>query len=51
MERSQFNMALRSDPYIEHYYQGLYSADDHWVTPLPLPTSYVFNTDTADGPR
>ena len=38
------------DPYIERYYQGLFIADDHWVRLLQLPASYVFNSDSADGP-
>ena len=43
-------MKLRSDPYIERYYQGLYSSDDPWVLPLQLPARHVLNTDSSDGP-
>ena len=50
MEGSRLDMALRNDPYIERYYERLYSSDDHWVLPLRLPASYVFNTDTSEGP-
>ena len=50
MEGSRLDMALRNDPYIERYYEGLYSFNDHWVLPLRLPASYVFNMDTSERP-
>ena len=50
MEGWQLDAKLRGDPYIERYYQGLYSVDDNWVLPWHLPASYVFNTDSSDGP-
>ena len=50
MEGADLDAKLRSDPYIERYYHGVFSSDEAWPVPWNLPASYVFNTDSSEGP-
>lgn len=50
MEGVDISIILRTDSVASKSYKGVFSLDEHWPSPVPLPACYVINSGTKTGP-